>query len=97
MWNIRMFAIDPQAKYFDIIERSMLNLSIASVSLSGDRYFYQNALRRVKKLDHELMWPLERTGTLICLCCPPNMARIISESSEYAYMISDDRSLRDLR
>ncbi|MDG5785883.1 glycoside hydrolase family 127 protein [Evansella sp. AB-P1] len=90
MWNLRMFAIDPQAKYFDIIERSMLNLSIASVSLSGNRYFYQNALRRVKKLDHELMWPLERTGTLTCFCCPPNMARIIAESSEYAYMISDD-------
>jgi len=90
MWNLRMFAIDPQAKYFDIIERSMLNLTIASVSLSGDRYFYQNALRRVKHLDHELMWPLERTGTLTCFCCPPNMARIIGESSEYAYMISDD-------
>ena len=90
MWNLRMFAIDPQAKYFDIIERSMLNLSIASVSLSGDRYFYQNALRRVKELDYELMWPLERTGTLTCFCCPPNMARIIAESSQYAYMISDD-------
>lgn len=90
MWNLRMFAIDPQAKYFDIIERSMLNLSIASVSLSGDRYFYQNALRRVKELDHELMWPLQRSETLTCFCCPPNMARIIGESSEYAYMISDD-------
>jgi DUF1680 family protein len=90
MWNLRMFAIDPQAIYFDIIERSMLNLVAASVSLSGDRYFYQNALRRVKKLDHELMWPLERSGTLKCFCCPPNMARIMGESSEYAYMISED-------
>ncbi|MDC7286945.1 glycoside hydrolase family 127 protein [Blautia schinkii] len=90
MWNYRMFAIDPQVKYFDIIERSMLNLTIASVSLSGSKYFYQNTLRRVKNLDYELMWPLERKDSLTCFCCPPNMARFIAESSEYIYMKGSD-------
>ncbi|MDO4272399.1 MAG: glycoside hydrolase family 127 protein [Eubacteriales bacterium] len=90
MWNYRMFAINPQVKYFDIIERSMLNLTIASVSLSGKKYFYQNSLRRVKKLDYELMWPLERRESLTCFCCPPNMARFIAESSEYIYMKGKD-------
>lgn len=90
MWNYRMFAIDPQVKYFDLIERSMLNLTIASVSLSGDRYFYQNALRRTKHLDYKLMWPLERQESLTCFCCPPNMARFIAESSEYLYMQGTD-------
>ncbi|MDO4338325.1 MAG: glycoside hydrolase family 127 protein [Eubacteriales bacterium] len=90
MWNYRMFAVDPQAKYFDIIERSMLNLTIASVSLSGNRYFYQNALRRVKHLDYKLMWPLQRQESLTCFCCPPNMARFIAESSEYIYMKGKD-------
>ncbi|MDY3999281.1 MAG: glycoside hydrolase family 127 protein [Blautia sp.] len=90
MWNYRMFAIDPQVKYFDIIERSMLNLAVASVSLSGKKYFYQNALRRVKKLDYPLMWPLNRQESLTCFCCPPNMARFIAESSEYIYMQTKD-------
>ncbi len=90
MWNYRMFAADPKVKYFDLIERSMLNLTIASVSLSGKRYFYQNALRRVKELDYELMWPLERRESLTCFCCPPNMARFIAESSEYIYMKDHD-------
>lgn len=90
MWNYRMFAVDPQVKYFDIIERSMLNLTIASVSRSGNKYFYQNALRRVKKLDYKLMWPLERQESLTCFCCPPNMARFIAESSEYIYMKDKD-------
>ncbi len=90
MWNLRMFAIDPRAEYFDVIERTMLNLTIAAVSLDGDRYFYENMLRRTPDLDFDVVWPRERMNTLSCFCCPPNMARFITESSEYAYMQSPD-------
>lgn len=90
LWNLRMFAIQPDAKYFDLIERTLLNVVLASVSLSGDQYFYENMLRRTKSLDYELMWPLERRDRLSCFCCPPNMARTIMESAEYTYMISED-------
>lgn len=90
MWNHRMFAVDPQAKYFDIIERSMLNLTVASISLGGNKYFYENMLRRVRHLDYELMWPRERKEKLDCFCCPPNAARVIAQASEYAYVVSGD-------
>lgn len=90
MWNLRMFAVEPEAKYFDQIERTMLNLAIASVSLDGDKYFYENMLRRTQSLDYEVIWPVSRTSTMSCFCCPPNMARFITESSEYAYMQSED-------
>lgn len=90
MWNLRMFALEPEARYFDQIERTMLNLAIASVSLDGDKYFYENMLRRTNELDYELVWPVTRVNTMSCFCCPPNMARFITESSEYAYMQSDD-------
>lgn len=90
MWNLRMFSLDPKAKYFDLIERTMLNLTIASVSLDGDKYFYENMLRRTEELDYEVIWPRTRVNTMSCFCCPPNMARFITESSEYAYMQSDD-------
>lgn len=89
-WNHRMFAADPQAVYFDIIERSMLNLTLAAVSLDGDKYFYENMLRRSKKLDYELIWPLTRSHVLSCFCCPTNLARSIMEAAEYTYMMSDD-------
>lgn len=89
MWNLRLFSVEPKAEYFDIIERTMLNLAIASVSLDGDKYFYENMLRRTSELDFEVVWPRERVNTLPCFCCPPNMARFITESSEYAYMQSD--------
>lgn len=90
MWNLRMFAVEPDAKYFDLIERTMLNLTIAAVSLDGDKYFYENMLRRTQSLDFEVIWPVSRVNTMSCFCCPPNMARFITESSEYAYMQSED-------
>lgn len=90
MWNLRMFAIDPRAVYFDIIERSMLNLALAATSLQGSRYFYENMLRRVRTLDYELMWPRERKEELDCFCCPPNAARFVAQSGEYAYAVSPD-------
>lgn len=66
MWNLRMFSLDPKAKYFDLIERTMLNLTIASVSLDGDKYFYENMLRRTEELDYEVIWPRTRVNTMSC-------------------------------
>jgi len=88
-WNHRLFAADPQAIYFDIIERSMLNLALAAVSLDGDKFFYENMLRRAKKLDYPLMWPLTRSQYISCFCCPTNLSRCIMESAGYSYMVSD--------
>lgn len=88
-WNYRMFAIEPEAKYFDLIERTMYNLALAAVSLDGDKYFYENMLRRTKKLDYELIWPLTRTHIISCFCCPTNLSRCIMEVLEYTYMVND--------
>lgn len=90
MWAYRMFQLDPRAEYFDIIERTMLNVNLAAVSLDGCRFFYENMLRRAKKLDFELIWPLTRSEYILSYCCPPNLARAIAESSEYAYCTSAD-------
>ncbi len=89
-WNYRMFAINPEAKYFDIIEKTFYNASLSGLGLKGNTYFYENMLRRTKSLDYELPWPLERKQKLECNCCPPNLARTIIQSQEYAYMVSGD-------
>lgn len=90
MWAYRMFQIDPQAQYFDMIERTMLNVNLSAISLSGNKFFYENMLRRTKQLDYELIWPLTREEYIFSFCCPPNLARILAESTEYAYSVSDD-------
>lgn len=87
-WNHRMFLLDPRAEYFDVIERTLLNVALGAISLEGKEYFYENTLRRAKKLDYELCWPLHRTEVIKSFCCPPNLMRTIIHSSEYAYAFS---------
>ncbi len=90
MWAYRMFNIEQKAEYLDIIERTMLNVNLAAISLDGKRYFYENMLRRAKKLEFEMVWSLERTEYITSYCCPPNLARNLAQSYEYAYSVSED-------
>lgn len=89
-WAYRMFLIDPKAEYMDVLERAMLNVNLAAVSLDGQSFFYENVLRRTKKLDYRLIWRLRRAKYILSYCCPPNLARTIAESGEYAYTTSAD-------
>lgn len=89
-WAYRMFQLEPKAEYFDILERMMLNTNLAGLSLDGKRFFYENMLRRTKELDYKLIWPLTRSEYILSYCCPPNLARTIAQSSEYAYLVSED-------
>lgn len=88
LWAHRMFQIEPRAEYFDAIERAMVNVNLAAVSLDGKKFFYENALRRAKKLEYELIWPSTRSEYILSYCCPPNLARTVAESGEYAYCCS---------
>ncbi len=90
MWAYRMFNMEQKAIYFDVIEKTMLNVNLAAVSLDGKRYFYENMLRRTKKLEYEMVWPLERTEYITSYCCPPNLARMLAQSSEYAYSLAEN-------
>ncbi len=90
-WAYRMFLIEPKAEYMDILERAMLNVNLAAVSLDGEYFFYENMLRRTKKLDYRLIWRLRRSKYINSYCCPPNLARTISQSEEYAYTVSGNQ------
>ena len=90
-WAYRMYLIEPKAEYMDILERAMLNVNLAAVSLDGEYFFYENVLRRTKKLDYRLIWRLRRAKYILSYCCPPNLARTISQSAEYAYTVSEDK------
>ncbi len=90
LWAYRMFQIDPRAEYMDWLERTMLNVNLASISFDGRKYFYENMLRRTKELPYKLVWPLERTEYILSYCCPPNIARTLAQAGEYFYTVSDD-------
>ena len=89
-WAWRMFLMNPSAPYMDMLERMMLNVNLAGISLDGRRFFYENMLRRAKELPYELIWGQERSEYILSYCCPPNLARTIAQTAEYAYAVNED-------
>lgn len=84
-WAWRMFCLEKKAEYADVCERMVLNVNLAGVSMDGKRFFYENMLRRAKELPYELIWGQERAEYILSYCCPPNLARMMAQLSEYAY------------
>ncbi len=81
-WNHRLFLLDRDAKYLDVLERSLYNGFLVGVSLSGDRFFYQNRLKSFGEL--------ERSDWFGVPCCPPNVARLLASLGNYIYAQSDN-------
>jgi len=43
-WNQRLFQMEGDGRYLDVLERIIYNGLLSGVGLSGDRFFYQNPL-----------------------------------------------------
>ncbi|MCA1759648.1 MAG: glycoside hydrolase family 127 protein, partial [Bacteroidales bacterium] len=76
-WNHRMFLMTGDAKYIDVLERSLYNNVLSGVSLSGNRFFYPNPLQ--SNGQHE------RSEWFGCACCPSNISRFIPSMPNYIY------------
>ena len=85
----RMLQIAPDSRYADVMEQALYNTVIAGMALDGKSFFYVNPLsvvpeacQRDKRLEH--VKPV-RQKWFGCACCPPNIARMITSLSQYAY------------
>ncbi len=81
-WSYRMFLLTGESKYMDVVERALYNGVISGVSLSGDRYFYDNPLASVGQ--HE------RAPWFGCACCPGNITRFMPSVPGYTYAVKGD-------
>ncbi|MFF0328872.1 glycoside hydrolase family 127 protein [Nonomuraea angiospora] len=76
-WARRMSDLTGHGHYVDALERALYNGVLSGASADGTRYFYGN--------------PLASHGTVTrqewfdCACCPPNLARLLSELGRYVY------------
>lgn len=77
LWNSRMNQFTGDAKYIDVLERSMYNGALAGISLAGDRFFYVNPL--ASKGDHH------RQAWYGCACCPSQISRFLPSVGNYVY------------
>ena len=76
-WNSRMFLLHGDAKYIDVLERTLYNGLLSGMSLSGTKFFYPNPLASVGQHD--------RSGWFSCACCISNMTRFLPSVPGYVY------------
>ena len=76
-WNYRMFLATGESKYMDVCERALYNNVMSGVSLSGDKFFYDNPLE--SDGEHE------RQKWFGCACCPGNITRFVASIPGYIY------------
>jgi hypothetical protein len=80
-WAHNLFRLTGDAAYIDVAERMLYNAFYASLSLAGDRYFYENAAQQDTPTDRFAWHPVP--------CCPPNIVKLFAKVGGFFY--STDR------
>jgi DUF1680 family protein len=81
-WNERLFLLHADARYIDVMERTLYNGLISGVSLDGKSFFYPNPL--------ESSGQHERSPWFGCACCPGNITRFLASVPGYVYAQQGD-------
>ena len=82
MWNLRLLMMTGNARYTDVLEKTLYNGANSGMSLGGNLYCYRN--------------PLASTGEKLrnpwydVTCCPPNLERLFESLPGYLYGVSRD-------
>jgi DUF1680 family protein len=79
-WNHRMFLLHADAKYIDVMERTLYNGLISGVSLDGRTFFYQNPLEATGNAGKD-----QRSPWFGVACCPGNITRFMASVPGYVY------------
>ena len=87
-WNYRMFLATGESKYMDVVECALYNNVLSGVSLSGDKFFYDNPL--------ESSGEHERQRWFGCACCPGNITRFIASVPGYIYAYKPNKANRTI-
>jgi len=83
LWSYRLFLLTGDARYFDVLERTLYNGFLGSISLDGNEFNYVNPLE--SSGDHS------RQPWHGCACCPPNIARFLAQVPGYAYATGKEK------
>ncbi len=76
LWNHRLFLLEGDGKYIDVVERVLYNGFLSGISLQGDTFFYVNPMATDGH---------ERSPWFGCSCCPTNVVRFMPSIAGYIY------------
>jgi hypothetical protein len=82
-WNHRLFLLHADARYVDVMERTLYNGLLSGVSLDGKSFFYPNPL--------ESRGQHQRSPWFGVACCPGNITRFLASVPGYVYAKQGDR------
>ena len=82
LWNFRLGKYYKDARYFDVLERTLYNAYLPSFSIHGVGYFYTNPLADRGRTN--------RSGWFDPPCCPTNICRTTTSVPGYMYLTDDD-------
>src|SRR4029453_13288914 len=82
-WNHRLFLLHGDARYIDVMERTLYNGLISGVSLDGKTFFYPNPL--------ESNGQHQRSPWFGVACCPGNITRFLASVPGYVYAQQGDK------
>jgi len=104
MWNWRLLKASGQARFADVMERTLYNGFLSGVSIDGRSYFYWNPLlsksneNKEKQFEdgQDLLTVKKTTGVSLDVrqpyyktpCCIPNVQRMIASLPGYMYSTS---------
>lgn len=94
----RMLKFGADAKYADIVEKTMYNGALSGVSMDGRSFFYENPLEVDPDFNHintatkqKTHFPSTRRAEVFgCSCCPPNILRFVASAAEFLYGVDED-------
>jgi len=91
-WAWRRLLATGQVGYADAMERILFNGFVSGVSLSGEDFFYVNALQvRADAVPQDHRHPVNgRQGWFRVACCPPNVMRTLSQLGGYLATADED-------
>jgi DUF1680 family protein len=81
MWSWRLLLLTGDARFADLIERTLYNGFLAGIGFDGTSFFYVNPL--------QVRTPTARSAWDDCACCPPNGMRFLASLEHYFVTTTD--------
>jgi DUF1680 family protein len=89
LWSWRMLLATGQARFADLIDRTLHNAVLGGVSLDGERYFYVNPLASNGATERLGRGGCRRKEWHLVACCPPNVMRLVASLGHYVATCDD--------
>ena len=89
LWNQRLFLLTGEAKYIDILERSLYNGFLAGIGMDGRSFYYVNPLACDGEYPFNRGTSMARQPWYQTSCCPTNVVRLLPSLSSYVYARRD--------